>query len=331
MLWIKRNLFLAVGGLLGLLFLAGGVFYFVGAQGRSKALDAEIEEKTSQLGRLQSQPPFPSPENIEIAKRETDKLRAALGQLNRFFVPVSAEKVTGVAFRAYRDRILAEMQARAKDAKTTLPSPTYAFSFETQKPKTDFKEGTFPAIPQQMAEVDAITKVLFNAHVSPLINVRRAKVSRDDEESTAQADYVALRIETNAAIGTVTSPYEVTFHCLSSDLAAVLQGFAQSPHGFIVKAVHVDQVPDLQAVGQPRQPGQLIQPPVGNQPNVRPQRPGEPPQRPGSVPPANRPVANPNPAPRVATAVGVEKAPVYLLRERRLNVTLLIYAIKAVK
>ena len=330
MLWIKRNLFLAVGGLLGVLFLAGGIFYFINSRGRSKALDAEIEEKTSQLNRLQSQPPFPSPENIETAKRETEKLRTALGQLNRFFVPVPAEKVTGVAFRAYRDRILAEMQARARDAKTTLPSATYAFSFETQKPKTDFKEGTFPAIPQQLAEVDAITRILFSAHVSPLINVRRAKVSRDDEESTAQADYVAMRIETNAAIGTVTSPYEVTFHCLSSDLAAVLQGFAQSPHGFIVKAVHVDQVPDVQGAGQPRQPGQPSQPPPMNQPGgTRLPRRVDPQQPPGSVPPANRPAVNP--APRVGTVGVAEKAPVYLLRERRLNVTLLIYAIKAVK
>jgi hypothetical protein len=248
-------------------------------------------------------------------------------QLHRFFTPVPAEKVTGVAFRAYRDNTLAELQRMAEQAKTSLPSRTYAFSFETQKPKTDFKEGTFPAIPEQMAEVKTLCRIVFDAHVDPLVNIRRARVSKDDEDSTAASDYLALRIETNAATGTVTSPYEITFGCLSSDLTTVLQGMASSPHGFIVKAIHVE--PAAQAAANA--PG--VNPPPGP---IQPQPPGSnPPNRqrtiPGQPPPAAKLPPAAAVAPPPAAKPGAGDRPIVLLKESRLKVTLLIYAIKTVK
>ena len=325
MLWIKRNLFLAVGGLVALLLLGGGVFYFLSAEGRKKAIMGEWESNKAELDRLQAQKPYPSQDNIKHAKEETEKLSKAAGQLHRFFAPVPAEKVTGVAFRAYRDNTLAELQRMAEQAKTSLPSRTYAFSFETQKPKNEFKEGTFPAIPEQMAEVKALCRVLFEAHVDPLVNIRRARVSKDDEESNAASDYLALRIETNAATGTVTSPYEITFGCLSSDLATALQGLASSPYGFIVKAIHVE--PAAQAavnVPGPNQPQAPVNNPSPNPPIRQRPVPGQPPPTAKLPPPAAV-------APPPMAKPGAGDRPVVLLKESRLKVTLLIYAIKTVK
>jgi hypothetical protein len=324
MLWIKRNLFLAVGGLVALLLLGGGVFYFLSAEQRKKSIMEEFEANKAELGRLQAQKPYPSPENIKRVKDETEKLRAAAGQLHRFFSPVPAEKVTGVAFRAYRDNTLAELQRMAEQAKTTLPGRNYAFSFETQKPKTDFKDGTFPAIPEQMAEVKALCRVLFDAHVDPLVNIRRARVSRDDEESSAASDYLALRIETNAATGTVTSPYEMTFGCLSSDLALVLQGLGATPHGFIVKAIHVEPVAQVAA----NAPG--VNPPGPNPPLPGPTRSPRP-VPPGQPPPAAKLPLPAAVAPPPMAKPGAGDRPIVLLKESRLKVTLLIYVIKTTK
>ncbi len=326
MLWIKRNLFLAVGGLVALVLLGGGIFYFLSAQSRNKSIEEELEANKSELDRLQGQKPYPSPANITTAKAETDKLRGAVGQLHRFFTPVPAEKVTGVAFRAYRDNTLAELQRNADQAKTALPSRTYAFSFETQKPKTDFREGTFPAIPQQMAEVKALSRILFDAHVDPLVNIRRARVSKDDDESSAASDYLSLKVQTNAETGTVTSPYEITFGCLSSDLATVLQSLAESPHGFVVKAICVEPAAEP-AAAQPGAP----QPAGGTPPGQGP--PGETPRRRGPPPVQVQPVPRPAPTGVVTPAAkpGSADRPVLLLKERRLKATLLIYAIKTAK
>lgn len=311
MLWIKRNLFLAVGGLVAVLLLAGGVYYFISAQQRSKSIEEELEANKSDLNKLQGQKPYPSSQNIEIAKKEAEKLRSAVSQLHRYFAPVPAEKVTGIEFRRYLDRTLSELQNAARVAKTTLPSAGYAFSFETQKPKTSFGDGTFPAVPQQIAEVRVLSQILFDAHVNPLINIRRSRVSKDDDESTATSDYLSLKIETNAATGTVNSPYEITFGCLSSELAVVLEGLAASSHGFVVKVVQVEPTVELGT----NAPG--VGPAIG----IR--NPGAVPQRPT---PGQRPAAI---APGVARS-GSDR-PVVLLNERRLKVTLLIYAIKAAK
>ena len=329
MLWIKRNLFLAIGGLVALLLLGAGVYYFLSARAKSQEREEEIGAAVAALTSLYNSAVFPSQTNIDSAKRESDKLRSVVEQLQKFFVAVPAEKVTNVAFRAYRDNTLAELQREAELARTTLPGKSYAFSFEAQRTKVEFKEGTFPAIPQQMAEVKALSRILFDAHVDPLINLRRARVSRDDEESVAVSDYHQLKIETNsiqgAASSTIRSPYEVTFHALSSDVAAVLQGLAASPHGFVVKAMHVEPAPEpVVNVGpgrqpQPNQPAPRFQPPPAGNPPVRPP--------PGPV--AGQPV-RPPPAAAVRSAAPSDK-PIVLLREKRLKVTLLIYAIRTVK
>jgi hypothetical protein len=117
----------------------------------------------------------------------------------------------------------------------------------------------------------------------------------------------------------------MTFGCLSSDLAAMLQGLAASPHGFIVKAIHVE--PAAQAAANPPGPNQP-QPPINNPNPNQPIRqrpiPGQPPPA-AKLPPPAAVAAPPTAKP------GAGDRPIVLLKESRLKVTLLIYAIKTVK
>ena len=75
----------------------------------------------------------------------------------------------------------------------------------------------------QLAEVKAICTVLFQAKINSLDNIRRERVSEDDLKGP-QTDYLPEKSVTNELA--VLSPYEVTFRCFSSELAAVLAGFA---------------------------------------------------------------------------------------------------------
>ncbi|HXJ58681.1 MAG TPA: Amuc_1100 family pilus-like protein [Verrucomicrobiae bacterium] len=322
MLWIKRNLFLTIGGVVALGLLGVGIYFLLAAKARGSALQEEINQSKATLDGFRGAPVYPSATNIAIAKAETEKLKGVLTDMKRFFTPVKAENVTGLAFRSWRDNTLADMRNQAKQARTTLPNTQYAFSFEAQKNKVDFLEGTFPAIPQQLAEVKAFSQILFEAHVDPLINIRRARVSLDDNASPVATDYLAQKIETNAVSGMVTSPYEFTFHCLSSELAAVLEGLIKSPHGLVVKALHIEPAeaagPGGPNINLPPPP----QPPDRNNPN-----------RIRGVPPA-APVA-PKPAAPGAAFPGAKPAgtggSVVLLKERRLKVTMLVHVIKATK
>jgi hypothetical protein len=200
------------------------------------------------------------------------------------------------------------------------------------KKKVEFGEGTFPAIPEQMSEVRAICRILFGAHVSPLVGIRRARVSDDDRTSASATDYVGLALTTNETTGAVSSPYEITFYCLSSELAAALEGLNKSPYGFLVKAIHVEPAPEgpagpgapLPSIG-PGTPPPGTFPPPGTPPRRFPGGPGGPP--PQAPPPGPRgPVFAPAPGRGSAS-----DKPVVLLKERRLKVTLLIYALRNAK
>src|SRR5262245_10984394 len=120
MLWIKRNLFLAVGGLIAIALLAVGIVYALGAVNRSNELEEELKENSTILQRLYAQDPFPSTTNVDAAKRETERLREAIGKMHKFFLAPPVERVTGLAFRRYRDTLLDELRQSARLARTTI-------------------------------------------------------------------------------------------------------------------------------------------------------------------------------------------------------------------
>jgi len=79
--------------------------------------------------------------------------------------------------------------------------------------------------------------VLYKAKINTLYNLRRTRVSEDDLKGP-QSDYLETTATTNDLA--VLAPYEVTFYGFSGELAAVLAGFANEPHGFIVTTLNVE-------------------------------------------------------------------------------------------
>ena len=120
------------------------------------------------------------------------------------------------------------MQRDATKASVALPpkdsdGQTYSFSFAAQRESLAYAPGSLEPLSVQLAEVKAICAVLFQAKVNSLDNIRRERVSEDDLKGP-QTDYLPEKSVTNELA--VLSPYEVTFRCFSSELAAVLAGFA---------------------------------------------------------------------------------------------------------
>lgn len=162
MLWFKRNLLLAVTGLVAIALLVGGGLYVSSGLGKNKQLSDEVEGTRTRLNNIYNSPdPFPHATNISAAKAEAAKLNAAVARTKKHFTAVSAEKVDVRAFRLLRDKTIDELRDLATQSKTRLPSASYAFSFETQKLRTDFGPGTFPVVPEQMMEVKALCAILF--------------------------------------------------------------------------------------------------------------------------------------------------------------------------
>ena len=98
-----------------------------------------------------------------------------------------------------------------------------------------------------------ICGLLFQAKINSLDNVRRERVSADDATGP-QTDYLTEKSVTNELA--VLTPYELTFRCFSSELAAVLEGIGSSPAGLIAKTINVEVAPappppDISVVSTP--------------------------------------------------------------------------------
>ena len=273
MLWIKRNLFVVVGGLGALVLLAFGGFYLFSSINKNKELETALDAKKHDLENIYKQKPFPSSANIAAVRVEQKKVKVMVGQMQQFFAPIPVEKVTGMRFRTLLEQTVSFLQKKAESSGVKLPSKTYEFSFHAQMDKVSFASGSFPALPEQLAEIKVFSDILFGAKINRLVNLRRARVSADDPPGSS--DYHEYKGEKTSLVGTASSFYEASFQCFSPELAALLESFSKSAHGFIVKTVTVDgtQVADPAAAMQALTATKAVVAPAA-QPGIR--APGKP-------------------------------------------------------
>lgn len=328
MLWIKRNLFLVVSGLVVAVLLGLGGFYLFNGWSKNATVEEDLEKNLALMTNFYSSPQFPHPTNVAVARQYVKLVQSKKAVLQPFFEPVPAERVSGLQFRTVLDRTLAELHRLASQAAVELPRTNYAFSFDGVRNNANFDPGSFPLMPQQLADIKAICTLLFDARVRPLVNIRRARVSRDDNQSSS--DYLDARVETNPFTGAVLSPYEFEFQCMSEDLAVVLGKLSRSPHGFIVRILRTEPVDDKQD-GRFGPPGGAPPDPSAPPGSVRP-RPG---QRMRNLP-GTRATA---PATAPAATIGTKSRPpgttsaagdklVTPLKEKRIKVTLNLVSIR---
>lgn len=235
--WIKRNIFLLIGGLvaLGLLGYAG---YFSFA--RKELVDEvtnQLNAQTEELKRLTTRDPYPNESNIDSAKQEQLREAALIEKARKFFTPVSSfTNLDSAAFKNYLETTIFQLDRDAKDAGVELPAK-FDFTFGPQRKRVDFTADTLVPLATRLAEIQALCEILYNARIHALSALRRIPVAKEDDGA---ADYlIGKKPTTNTVTGTISSPYEIVFQGFTSEIAGVLDGFAHSPHCFIVKNVDV--------------------------------------------------------------------------------------------
>jgi len=306
-----------------------GGFYLYSGWSKNATVEGDLEKNLALMTNLYNTVPFPHPTNVTAAREYVKVAKTKRAALQPFFEPVPAERVSGLQFRSVLDKTLSELHRLASQAGVELPRTNYAFSFDGVRNNANFDPGSFPLMPQQLADIQAICTLLFDARVRPLINIRRARVSRDDNQ--AASDYLDARVEVNQFTGAILSPYEFEFQCMSEDLAVVLDKLSQSPHGFIVRTLRTDPIDE--------KPDGRFAPPGGAQPDPA-APPGQGRPLPGQRNRRNLP-GTPATAPAAATAVapaaknrppGATSAAgdklVTPLKEKRIRVTLNIVSIR---
>ncbi|HEY2953188.1 MAG TPA: Amuc_1100 family pilus-like protein [Verrucomicrobiae bacterium] len=240
MLWLKRNLFLTLGGLVAVVLLAVGSVYLFGSFSKNSAVDEAIKQAKNDLKPYyQPSVVFPSQTNITLAKQQKIALSQYSVKAAGFFTPVPFDKkVKGQEFKQLLDNTLYDLRRQAEQAGVGLPVREYAFSFTAQKSKLSFSADTFPAVVEQLAEVQTLAGILIQSKVNRLEGIKRARVCSDDSQSPTE--YHQLRVVTNPATGAISSPYEIAFQCFSAELAAVMESLMKSPQGFLIKTLMVE-------------------------------------------------------------------------------------------
>jgi hypothetical protein len=198
------------------------------------------------LKRLNSAPIHPGNDkinNVQIAQDQQKELKGFISKARAYCQNISPipnlPKISDSDFSTALTRTIDRMQKDATNNSVTLPAD-YAFSFQAEKNKVGFNNSGLAPLSVQLGEVKTICSVLFQAKINSLENMRRERVSPDDNGGP-QTDYVPEKSVTNEQA--VLTPYEVTFKCFSSELAAVLSGFASSPNGIIIKTINVKSAP----------------------------------------------------------------------------------------
>jgi hypothetical protein len=240
--WIKRNLLFAIGGMVALLLLGAAGYYDYASWSHNATAFDKLNEIYGTLKTLNDQKPAPGNakvDNIKAAKEQEAIVRDWINQTTNYFMPIAPvptnEIVTSENFAAALRRMIDQLQHEADTASVLLP-PKYSFSFEAQRYIVKFVPGSLQSLAVQLGEVKTISEVLFASRVNSLDGIQRTRVS-DDDTAGPQSDYINdVAVTNNLA---VITPYVVTFRGFSAELASVLDGFAASPHVFIVKGINV--------------------------------------------------------------------------------------------
>lgn len=242
MAWIKRNLLFVIGGLVAVGMLGWAGYYNLSRWKLNNDVFKDLEDKYTEIQRLNNLRPHPGNkqvDNIEAARAQQGEMQAILARQTANFVHIPAippsTNLTSQDFAAALRQTIDQLQRDAYNASVLVP-PRYNFSFEAQRQKVLFAPGSLTVLATQLGEVKAICDVLYSAKVNSMNGIRRERTA--DDASGQAGDYTGLSSETNELA--VLTPYEITFQCFTGELAAVLDAFAVSPYGMVVKSLNVE-------------------------------------------------------------------------------------------
>jgi hypothetical protein len=143
------------------------------------------------------------------------------------------------------------LQRDAAADNVELP-PQYTFSFTAHMTRLTFAPGSLEPLSVQLGEVKTISEILFGTGINALDGIQRVRSSPDDA-SGPDTDYLADQPVT--ADLAVMTPYQITFRGFSPEIARVLDAFASSPHGFIIKTISVQPAGGTGATSTTGAPG----------------------------------------------------------------------------
>jgi len=259
MAWIKRNLILVISAVVALGLLGFGGWYLWSAIQKSNQVDTEIGTAKAEIERLLNMDPTPNASNLNIAKREFDRLNAFNATAKRHFPPSPppAAPLNNESFKGLLQTTVDELHKQAASVGIRLET-NYYFSFSAHRGSLEFAPEILRPLSERLHEVQLLSSILFRSRINRLEHVRRAMVpgEKPGDTSSGPGDYLAAPHRSSPETDMALWPYEVTFQCFTMELGAVLEAIERAPYGFVIKSIVSEVVQDATAprVLEPQQP-----------------------------------------------------------------------------
>ncbi|MBL9126875.1 MAG: Amuc_1100 family pilus-like protein [Verrucomicrobiales bacterium] len=234
--WIKKNLTLVLGGLVGLVLLGGSGFFLFTQSSRESTVNTALEEKRTEWNRLNELKPYPDEKNIKAVREEAARVEKLSASLKQGLKAVDVQPVTDTfSLKLLIETTISELKKEAEAAGVHLPD-RYAFTFQKLREMPQFDSNGIPKLAEQVAQISTLCRVLFDAKVHSLDQLRRPAILKDEGGS---AEYLTKKAVTNKNL-IVRAPYDLSFRAFSSELAGVLRGFAALDEVVAIKTVNIE-------------------------------------------------------------------------------------------
>lgn len=235
MAWIKKNLMLVLGGLVGLVLLAGSGYFLYSETSRDAEINTALEEKKAEWNRLNGLNPFPDEKNIKAVKEDTAQVEKFASDLKAHIGAVSIPPLTDTfSLKLLIETTISDLRNEAEAAGVTLPH-NYAFTFQKLREMPQFESNAIPRLAEQVAEISLLSRVLFDAKVHTVDTFKRCPILKEEGNSM---DYLTKKSVTNNWV--VRSPYDFSFRSFSGELGEVLKGFAALEHCVVIKTINIE-------------------------------------------------------------------------------------------
>lgn len=341
MLWIKRNLFIVIGGLVSLALLGGAVFYLYNSFYDNDDQDVALEQLKAELTGLTTGF-YPNDENIAVIRSNTALAQAFMADAGRLLVSEPPRPMLASTFSIELVKALDRLRRDATNASVELP-PRFDFTFGEIKAKPIFPYAVEP-LNGQLAEISTLCGVLYRAKVRAIESLQRVPAYVGDPPSQDLLTDLAVRTnEVSTNFNLVMTPYRVTFRGFVGELTAVLNGLARTKDFIVVRQLDLEaggSAPALTPTMDPMMmtPGMMSPgglPPGGLNPGAGFGLPlgGVPGAAPTMTPPGTqpRPAQPARPLPPGAVPPPAKSTLTPLLDEKPLRVTLVVDFIKAAR
>lgn len=239
MLWIKRNLFLVIGGVISLALLGGAAFYLYNSFYDNDDQDAALEALKAELQQFGTGT-YPSEENISQVKSNTAVAQVFMGEANRLLAVEPQRPLSPPAFSIELTKALDRLRRDATNSSVELP-PKYEFTFGEIKARASVLPYTVEPLHAQLQDISTLCGVLYKAKVRAIESINRVPAYAADPGGADLLTDLAPRTNNVATnVNIVSTPYRLTFRGFVSELTAVLNGLAQTREFVVIRQMDLD-------------------------------------------------------------------------------------------